>query len=208
MASVRITLLGFYGLYKTQDKNLFELLDLPAIYDRETFLNTLFLDYGERGVLYTNPEVFHDMIGVWSSKWNLELSRIAKTLTEDYEPLWNIDRFEEVTDTGEENQSGSLSANGSGSNSQSIENKTSAFNSSSYEPQSKTEISGSTSDSLSQTTGNEKTNELNHSGHYFGNGGITSSQSLLSEEITVREKYNLYHEACKLFAQDLLLYTE
>lgn len=208
MASVRITLLGLYGLYKSMDKDLFDLLVLPAKIERETFLNTLFLDYGERGILYTNPDVFHDMIGTWSAKWQIELERIAQTLTDDYEPLWNIDRYEDVTDQGNENESGTVNANASGTNGQTIENTVSAFNSSNYEPKDKTTVNGSTSDTLSQSSGNEKTNELNHTGHYYGNGGVTSSQSLAIEEIKLREKYNMYHEACKLFAEDLLLYTD
>ena len=200
MASVRITLNGFFGLYKNAGEDLFSELVLPAKIERKTFLDTLFLDYGERPVLYTNPEVFRAMVGTWSSKWAIELERIADTLTDDYEPLWNIDRYEKVTDKTEDEASESASS----ATSAPSENTTSAYNSSSYEPDNKNVMSSSTGDSKS----NDFSRDYSHDGHYYGNGGVTSSQSLAREELALREQYNMYHEACKLFADDLLLYLE
>lgn len=200
MASVRITLNGFFGLYKNAGEDLFSELVLPSKIDRKTFLDTLFLDYGERPVLYTDPIVFRAMVGAWSSKWSLELSRIADTLTEDYEPLWNIDRYEKVTDKTEDEASETAES----STSATSENQTSAYNSSNYEPDNKNILSSSTGDSKS----NDFSRDYIHDGHYYGNGGVTSSQSLVHEEMELRENINLYHEACKLFADDLLLYLE
>lgn len=206
MAQAKISLLGMYGYFNSLDDDLFKYLVLPEGMDKETFTDTLFLDYGERAVLYTNPDMLQRMIGAWSSKWSLELSRIAKTLLEDYEPLWNIDRYEQVHDVGSENISGSLSASNGTTNAQTIENTTSAYNSSAYEPDNKSQVNGSGSETISQSSGSEKDNAFTHEGHYFGNGGVTSSQALVREELSLREKYNLYHEACKLFSDDLLLY--
>lgn len=200
MASVRITLNGFFGLYKNAGEDLFSELVLPSKIDRKTFLDTLFLDYGERPVLYTDPIVFRAMVGAWSSKWALELSRIADTLTEDYEPLWNIDRYEKVTDKTEDEASETAAS----STNATSENQTSAYNSNSYEPDNKNILSSSTGDNKS----NDFTRDYTHDGHYYGNGGVTSSQSLVREEMELRENINLYHEACKLFADDLLLYLE
>ena len=200
MASVRITLNGFFGLYKNAGEDLFSELVLPSKIDRKTFLDTLFLDYGERPVLYTDPIVFRAMVGAWSSKWELELTRIADTLTEDYEPLWNIDRYEKVTDKTEDEASETAAS----STSATSENQTSAYNSSNYEPDNKNILSSSTGDNKS----NDFSREYSHDGHYYGNGGVTSSQSLVHEEMKLRENINLYHEACKLFADDLLLYLE
>lgn len=214
MAQAKISLLGMYGYFAEKNEDLFEYLVLPEGMDKETFTDTLFLDYGERAVLYSNPDMLQRMIGTWSSKWSLELSRIAKTLLEDYEPLWNIDRYEDVTDKtadkATENISGTLSATNGTTNAQTIENTTSAYNSSQYEPDNKSQVNGSGSENISQTSGSSKGNKFDrdfeHDGHYFGNGGVTSSQALVREEISLREKYNLYHEACKLFSDDLLLY--
>ena len=254
MAQAKITLLGMYGYFNSLGDDLFENLVLPAGMEKEVFTDTLFLDYGERAVLYSNPDMMKRMIGAWSSKWSLELSRIAKTLLDNYEPLYNIDRFEAVTDKttdkAKETNSGSLSEAGTGSgslsetltgsgsvtanngntSSQTIENQTSAYNSSSYEPKDKSVQSGSGTETISQTTGSndsksqttgtqtslnqitgsEKNNDYNrdfsHTAHFYGNGGVTMSQQMVESEIKLRERYNLYHEACKLFSDDLLLY--
>ena len=206
MAQAKISLLGMYGYFNSQEDDLFKYLVLPEGMDKETFTDTLFLDYGERAVLYTNPEMLQRMIGAWSSKWSLELARIAKTLLEDYEPLWNIDRYEQVHDVGSEDVSGSLSASNGTTNAQTIENTTSAYNSNAYEPDNKSEVNGSGSETISQSSGSEKDNEFTHEGHYFGNGGVTMSQQMCESEVKLRERYNLYHEACKLFSDDLLLY--
>ena len=206
MSTVRISLLGFYGLYEPQGIDLFEYLTLPQGYDKETFINTLFLDYGDKGVLYTNPDLFRRMIGAWSSKWSHELARLYRTLTEDYEPLWNIDRYEKVQDKENENASGRTTATSNETDANTTENTVSAYNSSSYEPHDKTQYNGTIGQSASGTSADERHKGYNHDGHYYGNGGVTSSQSLVLEELALREKYNLYHEACKLFSQDLLLY--
>lgn len=203
-----------YGYFDSLGDDLFKYLVLPEGMEKEVFTDTLFLDYGERAVLYTNPDMLQRMIGAWSSKWSLELSRIAKTLLEDYEPLWNIDRYEDVTDTtadtASEDITGSLSATNGTTNAQTIENTTSAYNSSQYEPDNKSQVNGSGSETISQTSGSNKDNEFNrnfeHTGHYYGNGGVTMSQQMAESEIKLRERYNLYHEACKLFSDDLLLY--
>lgn len=202
MATVRISLLGFYALYDNAGLDLFEYLSLPEGYDKETFKDVLFLDYGDKGVLYTNPDIFRRMVGAWSSKWALELARLYKTLSEDYEPLWNIDRYEKVQDT--ENEHGRTTATSNETDANTTENTVSAYNSSSYEPHDKSQYNGTIGQSASGT--DEKHKGYAHDGHYYGNGGITTSQSMLKEEIQVREMYNLYHEACKLFSQDLLLY--
>lgn len=214
MALAKISLLGVFGYFEAKSEDLFELLVLPEGMEKNTFTDTLFLDYGERAILYSNPELFKRMIGAWSNKWALELSRIAKTLTDDYEPLWNIDRYEEVddtiADTTNEDISGTVTANNGTTNAQTIENTTSAYNSSAYEPDNKSVINGSGTETISQSSGSERENEYNrdleHRGHYYGNGGVTMSQQMAESEIKLRERYNLYHEACKLFADDLLLY--
>ncbi len=206
MSTVRISLLGFYALYDNDDSDLFEYLSLPEGYDKETFKDVLFLDYGDKPVLYTNPDMFKRMIGAWSAKWSVELARLYKTLTDDYEPLWNIDRYEDVQDKENENSSGSTSATSNETDANTTENTVSAYNSSSYEPHDKTQYSGTIGQTASGTSADERHKGYVHDGHYYGNGGVTTSQSMAIEEIALREKYNLYHEACKLFSQDLLLY--
>lgn len=198
MAQAKITLMGMYGYFEGTEEGLFDFLTLPEGFNTETFTDTLFLDYGERACLYSNPVMMRRMIRTWCSKWALELSRIAKTLTDDYEPLWNIDRYEDVTDeTNDTAKETTESATGA-----TTENKTSAYNSSNYEPDNHSRFDSETADERN----NQFARDFTHKGHYYGNGGVTMSQQMAESEVRLRERYNLYHEACKLFADDLLLY--
>lgn len=90
----RLSLIGMYNYMPT----LFDSLTLPDGYDKETFINSLLLEHGEKCVMYTNPDFMHDAIGVWGKKWELELTKIYEALTAKYDPIFNYDRFEEIED--------------------------------------------------------------------------------------------------------------
>lgn len=90
----RLTLIGL----NNYAPDLFEKLTLPEGYDKETFINALLLEHGEKCVLYSNPLFMRDTIGAWSRKWELELERILQALKAEYDPIYNYDRYEEYTD--------------------------------------------------------------------------------------------------------------
>lgn len=96
----RMTLIGLYNYEQTFDRDLFANLSLPDGYDKPTFINSLLLEHGEKCVLYTDPDFFMQAIGMWSSKYSLELSRIHEALTAEYNPIWNYDRYEDWSDEG------------------------------------------------------------------------------------------------------------
>ena len=92
--NARLSLIGLYNYMPT----LFDELSLPDGYNKETFINSLLLEHGEKCVLYSNPDFMHDAIGVWGKKWELELTKIYEALTAKYNPIFNYDRFEEIED--------------------------------------------------------------------------------------------------------------
>lgn len=91
----RLTLIGIYDY----DPTLFDGLTLPEGYDKQTFIDSLLLEHGEKCVLYSNPEFMKFSIGAWGRKWALELERIAQALRAEYDPIYNYDRHEEWTET-------------------------------------------------------------------------------------------------------------
>ena len=96
---VRLTLIGLYN----HAPELFDMLALPPAYDRDTFIETVLLDHGEKRVVYPEPDFFKYAIGVWSRKWSASLERIALALESEYNPIYNYDRFEkwEEHETGD-----------------------------------------------------------------------------------------------------------
>ena len=94
----RLTLIGLYNYEQQFERDLFSSLTLPAGYDKPTFVNTLLLEHGEKCVMYTDPAFMRSAVGIWSGKWQLELSRIFEALTAEYNPIYNYDRYEESDD--------------------------------------------------------------------------------------------------------------
>lgn len=305
----RLTLIGMHEW----DPTLFDGLSLPEAYDKNTFIDSLMLEHGEKCVLYSNLDFMKYAIGAWGRKWSMELTRIAEALQAEYNPIWNYDRYEDWTDKsgkrGEaESNATSNTSNSSEANSGSraasetntktetdsqsheghklknvqdatdkqtndydvtvtnenvtkgeTEHLVSADDSSTYAPSSKditdvgkqksttendgditTEHTG-TKDDISEVTNNQTEGEesansktvnsaidnskvvgtasgsdnvkatnsevtnADHVGHLWGNIGVTTSASMVTEVVQQRMKYNLYEVACRLFANELLI---
>lgn len=217
----RMTLIGLYEY----DPLLFDNLTLPEGFDKETFIDSLLLEHGEKCVLYTNPAFMKNAIGAWGRKWQSNLEWIYAAMTAEYNPLHNFDRFEEYSDNEGRKYESTTNAGHKATDSPdfnveqitsgTVEHEVSADNSSAYQPESKdttnagkTKTSGKTQD-LAETS-NSKTNDsethnFTHNGHLYGNIGITTSVQMWTGETDARMKYNLYNAACRLFANELLI---
>ena len=81
------------GLYNW-DNTIFELLTIPEGLDKDTLVDNLLVELAELEVLYPNPVVMKNLIGVWSDKqldiWN----RLYQTTQYEYNPIENYDRYE------------------------------------------------------------------------------------------------------------------
>ena len=221
----RLTLIGIYDY----DPTLFDGLTLPEGYNKQTFIDSLLLEHGEKCVLYSNPEFMKFSIGAWGRKWALELERIYKALSAEYDPIFNYDRYEEYTDNEGRRYKSEVEAGHKATdapdygvtretnNDAVTEEQISADNSGDYQPEHKTIVNGGKD--TTTTTGktqnldensNSKTNdeeerELKHKAHLYGNIGVTTSVQMWTEETRARMQYNLYDAAARLFANDLLI---
>jgi len=87
------------GLYNWDD-TIFDLMQIPEALDKDTLVQNLLAETAELEVLYPNPVVFKNLLGVWSAKqidiWN----RLYATTQYEYNPIENYNRYEEGTDTG------------------------------------------------------------------------------------------------------------
>lgn len=214
MASAKITLIGFYNYMNASNDDLFALLHVPAGIDKETLVNDILLKGGEFEVLYSNPELMKDYIGIWSKKYQRTFERWLKALSIDYNPLENYDRMEDWVDDNKRDTKRTESATGSDTSSSSgsgtNEGERSAFDSSSYQPHDKTTTSSTGSNTSYSTTdanGNINENELNkRTGRAHGNIGVTTSQQMLEAELQI-SKWNLYDEISDLFLSEFCIYT-
>lgn len=179
----KATLVGMNQFYD----DLFINLSLPEGVSNETFVNTLLMKYGEFPVIYPNPDFLKWYIGAWSVKWASDLSKIVQAMLDKYNPLHNFDRYEEYTDNEDTNNS--LQSSGT------TEEQVSAYNANTYQPDQKQINSGNSTGAEDRT--------LEHSGHLYGNIGVTTSQQMLTAEIELRTKYNLYELLTGILAKEI-----
>lgn len=87
------------GLYNW-DQTIFDLMQIPEALDKDTLVDNLLAETAELEVLYPNPVVFKNLVGVWSAKqidiWN----RLYATTQYEYNPIENYNRYETGSDSG------------------------------------------------------------------------------------------------------------
>lgn len=95
----RMTTLSPLGLYRW-DETIFDLMQIPAELDKPTLIDNLLAETAELEVLYPNPVVFKNLVGVWSAKqidiWN----RLYETTQYEYDPIENYNRYETGSEGG------------------------------------------------------------------------------------------------------------
>lgn len=95
----RSATMSVMGLYNW-DNTLFDLMTIPEALDKPTLIENLLLELAELEVLYPNPVVMKNLIGVWSAKQLDIWKRLYATTQYEYNPIENYDRQESGTDSG------------------------------------------------------------------------------------------------------------
>ena len=226
MATAKITLASFYTWFDTAvvKDDLFKNLELPEGIDKDTLVGNILMRGGELEVMYSDPNFFQSLIGIWSKKWYRTFDKWVKALAIEYSPLENYDRMEEWQDTrnnhGSETTSGTLgrttsdSLSRSGSDGNTTTTSVSAYDSSSYQPSNQVVSSGTNgftdtgSGSVNDTTSGSTTTSFgegaHHTGRVHGNIGVTTSMELLESELKISE-WNLYEHITDLFLSEFVI---
>lgn len=95
----RAATMSVMGLYNW-DNTLFDLMQIPEALDRQDLIENLLGELAELEVLYPNPVVMKNLIGVWSNKQLDIWQRLYATTQYEYNPIENYDRQESGTDSG------------------------------------------------------------------------------------------------------------
>ena len=218
MATAKITLIGMYKYGKDQNIDLFSGLTVPAGIDKTKLTNTILMNGAEFEVLYADLDYMQFLIGIWSDKWQHTMTRWAKALSIDYNPLENYDRIEDWLDssirsekTGRSDSAMNWSAGYKDyGSSESV--GTYAFDSSTVSPKDESSSSGGGVDETgnqTMSTGNSDTKNADnaiHTGRTHGNIGVTTSQQMLQSELDIA-RFNVYNEIADLFLQEFCIYT-
>lgn len=161
--------LSILGLYNYRP-DIFDDMALPDGVDKQTVIGTICNELSDFSVIYTQPDILRECIRLWSAVHLPEWTKLHESTLFDYDPISNYDRTEEWTD----------SANSSGSGVDSV----AAFDSVDMVERNKSTATGSSSGM--------------HSGHMYGNIGVTTTQQMIQEEREVVQ-FNIYDHICNAF---------
>lgn len=196
MARAKLTLIGLYNY----DQDLFSDAFFPADLDRETLINHILTTCGEFEVLYADPDFLRGAIANWARVWYRTFYKWLEALQIEYDPLNNYDRHEEWTDQG----SGLTSSEYKDrtESDATTESRVSAYNSGYYQPSGKT-INGGGTDSGG--TGSQTSEGLSkHTGHLWGNIGVTTSQQMLESELEIA-RFSIYDSIAHMFMSEFTI---
>ena len=198
MSSAKLTLIGFYDWYNQIGEDFFKNLSVPEELDRTTLIAHILQKGGEFETLYSNPDMLMAMMSVWSKSWYHTIEKWIETMSTEYTPLENSDRYEDWGDTGK----GHATDSSSGSSSASGYDNVSAYNSSVMQP----DTSNSANSNTSADSTSDSTTESTHTGHIHGTIGVTTSAHMATGEMELRLIWgNLYDHVADLFLHDFVI---
>lgn len=180
----------------TDKGSLFDDISLPDGIDQQTLYDKIMYDNWDLEPYISDFDVLHKFILNWFKTryeaWNM----MYKALSQDYEPLENMDRTETETITRERKFTGQTSTEDSGEN----ETRLSAFDSSSYQPSQMDTSQATGSENRNDNEDETVTNERNS----HGTIGVITNQDMLQKEIDIR-RYDIYSIISKEFTNEFML---
>lgn len=178
--------LSLMGLY-TADNTLFDGLSVPDGVDKDIVISSIIWETAELESLLTSPDSFKYALKAWSKKRLPTWTRIYTALQLDYNPIENYNRTEEVDETT--NETGQEKAQGV--NTDTIQDvntqEKTGFNSSNWQgTERNTENATNIYDHVNKVD-KEGEGRLQRRAKMYGNIGVTTSQQMLEQEITVAQ---------------------
>lgn len=168
------------------DESLFDNLVLPEGIDKDTLVNNLLLDTVSQEVLYADPDIMKQAIGMWSKKELPVWQRLKDTLDirGTYNPIYNYDRNEEITNDHTSNTTESENHN-TNKGTDTTKVSQGSFNSNDLtQVNQQDNILGSGNDENGKDT---FTGDHTFNAHLYGNIGVTTTQQMIKEELSIDE---------------------
>lgn len=199
MRSDTLSILGLYNY----DNTIFDLLTLPEGLDKTILVKSICAELADMELLYPNPEVMKDLIGVWSAGCQYEWAKLMESMNFEYNPIDNYDRTETRTLTSQGSGSGtdggsdSLSTTKQHTGQEQDTGKVTAFNSGNLADKNQSTGTSSATDTETASTQYGKTKQETFSKsdsetiRAHGNIGVTTTMQMIREQRDI-VKFNLY----------------
>lgn len=146
------------------DPTLFDGVDFPPGIDKDTAINAILLQNAELELIYSSIDPLKVALDVWSKSRAWTWGRYTKLLASEYDPIENYNRIEE--------SSTQLTASNNSRTKSAVYNQAEMVDT----------AAGESSGSNNGTT----------SSHIHGNIGVTTTQKMLEEEVSITEKVDIY----------------
>lgn len=199
MRSDTLSILGLYNY----DNTIFDLLTIPEGLDKTTLIKSICAELADMELLYPNPEVMKDLIGVWSVGCQYEWAKLLESMSFEYNPIDNYDRTEtrtltsQGTGSGTDGGSDSLSTSKQHTGQEQDTGKVTAFNSGNLADKNQSTGTSSATDTETASTQYGKTKQETFSKsdsetiRAHGNIGVTTTMQMIREQRDI-VKFNLY----------------
>lgn len=187
---------------------LFKDIELDERLDKNVLMQEILRYSAKSHPIFDTCATFKYGVDSFFKKWKLQITKLVDTYYFNYNPIWNKDGT--ITETHiservrEENKTDDYNENENETGN--TENTVSAYNSSSYQPYDNT----STGNDRNLNSGRDlDTNENESFGENTkrveqGNIGVTTTQSMISEERAIQE-FNIYAWIAEKFQNELFL---
>lgn len=215
--------------YSQRQIDVFENCTAPEPIDIDLLKSYIMRRCGLLQPVYGEPDLFKIQVKMWfdSNQWRME--HLVNMLLAEYSPAENIvehDEWEEEhsgTDTngGQDSiaygEKHTLGGKDTDTDTTSVEHKVSAYNSTTYQADSKDENGGNVERSYGKTdtaSGTDTTTfgktfthgeKIEYTRDRHGNVGVKSSSDLMQEELNLLERFNVYDTLASWFEKELMI---
>lgn len=185
--------LSIVGLYEA-DKSLFANIVLPVGVDKDTLINNILSECYDLEVVYPDSDYMKSAIGFWSKSMLPNWTKVNDILNDDYDPLnsyrkHTVHEGEDSKNTTHDQEQESTTVN-----------SVKAYNEQTDFADYQKDVNNS-SNNFERSENSTK----NYERTTTGNIGIRSYQSLIEEEIDIRDRYNIYNIILKDFKRKFIL---
>ena len=184
---------------------LFDDILLPDLLEKETLINKIVYDNWDLQPKILDFNLLKQMIENHFKIKYKSYSKIFEALEEEYNPLHNFDRYEVKDEQTNDTQNKDRTLNTQSTGNDNVEESTSAYNSSSYQPRSKTNDTYTNNSDNTENEKNTHENKYQTNNHLYGNIGVTTSQQMLESEIKLRIENDIYTLISNDFRKEFML---
>lgn len=153
--------ISILGIYNT-DETIFDGLNVPDGLSKDDVIDNILIECSELEIVYPEPAILKRAIKIWSNSNQLSWNKLYKTMTIEYNPIWNVDA--DISETIDRNREDSVDATDI--------NSVKGFNSDTWAEANK-------DDQMGKSNTDE---DIVRTERRTGNIGVTASQDLIKKE--------------------------